>query len=317
MSSNLRGKKVVVFGGNGFIGSHLVNHLCEEACEIKIITRQKNSKKKIFFANEPGQVSFDEIDYNQSAINKAVSNYDIVFNLIGILAENKKSKFSFVHTEIPRMIAKSSNINKVKSLIHMSALNVNTIKDSKYALSKYSGEIELKKEFPNAVIVRPSVVFGKGDNFTNFFSKLSKFSPFLPLIGTPYVKFSKDIFKIINFEKKVKFQPVYVGDLSNFLIKMIGKKNKTYEITGPSTKSFSQIFDLILEQKKRRRLYIPLPFFQAKVMAFFLELLPGQLLTRDQITLLKYDSISKKGLTNLKTVVSNPLSMETVLKTYL
>ena len=167
----------------------LLNHLCEEACEIKIITRQKNSKKKIFFANEPGQVSFEEIDYNQSAINKAVSNYDIVFNLIGILAENKNSKFKFVHTEIPRMIAKSANINKVNSFIHMSALNVNIIKDSKYALSKYNGEIELKKEFPNAVIVRPSVVFGKGDNFTNFFSKLSKISPFLPLIGTPSINF--------------------------------------------------------------------------------------------------------------------------------
>ena len=131
MSSNLRGKKVVVFGGNGFIGSHLVNYLCEEACEIKIITRQKNSKKKIFFANEPGQVSFEEIDYNQSAINKAVSNYDIVFNLIGILAENKNSKFNFVHTEIPRMIVNSSNIDKVNSFIHLSALNVNIIRDSK------------------------------------------------------------------------------------------------------------------------------------------------------------------------------------------
>ena len=154
--------------------------------------------------------------------------------------------------------------------------------------------------------------------FTNFFSKLSKFSPFLPLIGTPYIKFSRNIFKILNFEKKVKFQPVYVGDLSKFLIKMIDKKNKTYEITGPSVKSFSQIFDLILEQKKNElRLYIPLPFFQAKIIAFFLERLPQPLLTRDQIILLKYDSISKKGLSNLKTVVTNPLSMETVIKTYL
>jgi NADH dehydrogenase len=146
---------------------------------------------------------------------------------------------------------------------------------------------------------------------------MSKFSPFLPLIGTPSIKFSKNIFKIFNFEKKVRFQPVYVGDLSKFLIKMIDKKNKTYEITGPSIKSFSQIFDLILEHKKRTRFYFPLPFFQAKIIAFFLERLPGSLLTRDQITLLKYDSISKKGLSNLKTVVTNPLSMETALKTYL
>jgi NADH dehydrogenase len=317
MSLNLRGKRVVVFGGSGFIGSHLVNHLCEEACEIKIITRKKKSKNKLFFANEPGQVSFEEIDYNQTAINKALSNYDIVFNLIGILAENKKSKFQFVHTEIPRMIAKGAKINKIKSFIHLSALNINVIKDSKYALSKYKGEIELKKEFPNSVIVRPSVVFGKGDNFTIFFSNLSKFSPFLPLIGTPSIQFSKNIFKTLNFDKKVRFQPVYVGDLSKFLIKMISKKNKTFDIAGPSIKSFSQIFDLILEQKERIRIYLPLPFFIARIMAFFLELLPGPLLTRDQIKLLKYDSVSKKGLSNLKTVISNPLSIETVLKTYL
>ena len=317
MSLNLRGKKVVVFGGSGFIGTHLVNHLCEEACEIKIITREKNSRNNFFFANEPGQVSFEEIDYNQLAINKAISNYDIVFNLIGILSENKRSKFKFVHTEIPRMIAKGSKINKVKSFTHLSALNINIIKESKYAQSKYNGEVELKKEFPNSVIVRPSVVFGKGDNFTNFFSNLSKFSPFLPLIGTPSIKFSKNIFKIFDFEKKVRFQPVYVGDLSKFLIKMISQKNKIYEISGPSIKSFSQIFDLILKQKKRTRLYLPLPFFIARIMALFLEFLPEPLLTRDQITLLKYDSISKKGLSNLKTVVSNPLSIETVLKTYL
>ena len=187
------------------------------------------------------------------------------------------------------MIAKSAKTNKVRSFIHLSALNVNVIKDSKYALSKYNGEIELKKEFLNSVIVRPSVVFGKGDNFTNFFSNMSKFSPFLPLIGTPLIKLSKNIFKIFNFEKKVRFQPVYVGDLSKFLIKMIDQKNKTYEISGPSIKSFSQIFDLILQAKKRARIYIPLPFFIARIMAFFLELLPGPLLTRDQIKLLKYD----------------------------
>ncbi len=317
MKLGLRGKKVVVFGGNGFIGSHLVNLLCKESCQIKIISRGDFSDKKFFFANEPGQVSFNQIKYTKSEINNVTKGCDFIFNLIGILYETKDSNFHYVHTEIPKMIAESAKINKVRGFIHLSALNVNKIKDSKYALTKYQGEAEIKKRFPSSIIVRPSVVFGKGDNFTNFFSNMSKLSPFLPLIGTPYIDFSKKFFEILDFKKKVLFQPVYVGDLSKFLIKIIFEKDKTYDLAGPNVKSFADIFDTILNLKRRKRLYIPLPFFQAKIVAFFMELLPKPLLTRDQIRLLKYDSVSSKGLNNLKKRVNNPASIETVINKYL
>ena len=168
MRSNLSGKKVVIFGGTGFIGSHLVKSLCKEACQIQIISRSPKSNQPHFFANDPGQIEVINItEFTQEKVNSVTYDSDIIFNLIGILAESKKNKFEFVHSKIPEMIANSAKANKIRNLIHISALNVDSIKASKYAISKKLGERKISEIFPNAIIARPGVVFGKGDNFTS------------------------------------------------------------------------------------------------------------------------------------------------------
>ena len=318
MRTKLSGKKVLIFGGGGFIGSHLVKHLCKESCQINIISRDTKKNSPLFFANEPGQIKIKKINtFNQQEVDNLVDGCDIIFNLIGILAESKKNKFNFVHCKIPEMIAKSAQKKNIRNLIHISALNVNKIHSSSYANSKFLGEKKIREIFPNSLIIRPGVVFGKGDNFTNFFSSISNFSPFLPLIGTPEINFSNGILKSFNFTKRVKFQPLYVGDLVKFMIHVYHEKNKIYDLVGPVVKSFAEIFDVILKHQGKKRIYLPLPFFAAKIVAFFLETLPNPLLTRDQINLLHHDSVSAKGLVNLKKVVKNPASMETIVKNYL
>ncbi len=249
-------------------------------------------------------------------LDKLIQGADIVFNLIGILYESKKNSFIRAHVDIPREIAASASRVGVSNFVHLSALNIEKFSNSSYATTKLTGESEIKQKFPNCVIVRPSVVFGKGDNFTNFFFKLSKISPILPLIGTPEIIF-KNLIPIINFKKKVKFQPVYVGDLVSFLINVCILKKKFLDIAGPSVQSFDQIFDVLLDSRKKKRIYLPLPFFIANVLAFFLELLPHPLLTRDQIRLLQKDSISSKGFLNLKQFVKNPSSLKSIVDSYL
>ena len=318
MRTKLSGKKVLIFGGGGFIGSHLVKHLCKESCQINIISRDTKKNLPLFFANEPGQIKIKKINtFNQQEVDNLVDGCDIIFNLIGILAESKKNKFGFVHCKIPEMIAKSAQKKNIRNFIHISALNVNKIHSSSYANSKFLGEKKIREIFPNSLIIRPGVVFGKGDNFTNFFSSISNFSPFLPLIGTPEINFSNGILKSFDFTKRVKFQPLYVGDLVKFMIHVYHEKNKIYDLVGPVVKSFAEIFDVILKHQGKKRIYLPLPFFAAKIVAFFLETLPNPLLTRDQINLLHHDSVSAKGLVNLKKVVKNPASMETIVKNYL
>ncbi len=318
MKKEISGKKIAIFGGSGFIGSHLVNHLCKYSCQIDIVTRGNSKKLDFFLGSEPGQVRVVNLkEFSKESLDSVLNGVDIIFNLIGILYETKKNSFEKVHVSILSEIASSAVRNGVRGFIHLSALNIDKTKESSYARSKLKGEDSLKSKFPNCVIVRPSVVFGKRDNFTNLFSNLSNFSPFLPLIGTPEIKI-KGIVPTVNFKKRVKFQPVYVGDLVTFLIAICSQRKKTFDLAGPLVQSFDSIFDVILKTKNRRRIYLPIPLFVGRVMAFFLEALPfPPLITRDQIKLLSYDNISTKGFINLKRIVRNPTSLQSIAETYL
>ena len=317
MNYKISGKKIVIFGGTGFVGSHLVNILCKNSCQIDIITRSNKKKLDFFLANEPGQVRLLKIgEFSAEEIDKFLKNADIVFNLIGILYETKKNSFNEIHFKIAKEVASSAKRNKVRNFIHLSALNVEKSRDSNYAISKLRGENAVRELLPSSIIVRPSVVFGKRDGFTNLFYKMSNFSPILPIIGTPEIK-KKGFMPVVDFSKKVKFQPLYVGDLVSFLINVCLMKKKTYELAGPTIQSFDQIFEIILSVKNRKRIFLPVPFFLAQIMALFFELLPKPLLTRDQIRLLKIDSISNKGYSNLKQYVKNPSSLKSIVGTYI
>ena len=317
MNIKISGKKVVIFGGTGFIGSHLANILCRNACQVDIITRSNKKKLDFFLGNEPGQVRIIKIEsFKKDFLDDLIEGADIVFNLIGILYETKTNSFENIHVDIPREIASSASRVGVRNLIHLSALNIEKSTESVYASSKLRGESAVKEKFSGCVIVRPSVVFGKRDNFTNLFYKMSKISPILPLIGSPEIKF-RSFLPSINFNKKVKFQPVYVGDLVLFLINICIQKKKLFEISGPIIQSFDQIFDAILDSKSKKRIYIPVPFFFANILAFIFEFLPYPLLTRDQVRLLHKDNVSSKGLANLKQFVKNPSSLRSIVGSYL
>lgn len=311
------GKTIVIFGGNGFIGRYLIQTLSKYSCKIIIITRKSHNHEKLRLLAGLGQISIIVLnEYSEEGLAKILKDCDIVINLIGILAENKKDKFLKVHEQIPDMISKIAKDLSIKRFVHLSALGVNKIKNSKYAISKFQGETKVFKNFPSATVIRPSVVFGDEDNFINLFSKIANFLPFLPIFGAPQISFSSEFLDSI-FTSKVKFQPIYVGDLVKFIIGVLDKKGQTYDLTGPSIYTFDEIIKLVLRVKRKRRILFPVPLKLASLMGSILEKLPFQILTKDQVILMMYDNISSKGFSNLKKFIKNPKSMEIILPTYI
>ena len=174
---------------------------------------------------------------------------------------------------------------KIDQFIHVSALGVEKASDSIYAKSKLEGEINVRKNFKNSVILKPSIVYGIDDNFTtNFMSLLSKL-PFMPLY----------------YNGKTKFIPIHVSDLTEIIYQIVSKeiKNEIIECIGPEEFTFKEILKKILKSIRKKRLLIPIPLPIAKMTALFLGLLPKPLLTSDQLILLKYDNTpTKKFKTN-------------------
>ena len=233
-------KIATILGGGGFIGRYCVRNLANKQFRCIIPTRKAFQKGYLKTQAPPGYVEL--IDFNSNNFDKieeAISNSDAVINLIGILYENRKQKFSKIHSDIPDIISRLCEKHKVKKYIHVSAIGSNKDSKSAYQRSKFAGEEKSLMNFKNTVILRPSVVCGPEDNFTNLFAKLS-FSPIIPIVGINY-----------------KFQPIMVTDVADAIVKAIEIKNnegKIYELGGPKIISFGDMVKSIMETIGKKRI---------------------------------------------------------------
>ena len=294
-----------ILGGGGFIGRYLVRNLSKKNYRCIISTRKPFQKGYLKTQATPGSIELIEWKFdNFSEIQTAIENSDIVINLIGILFETRKQKFFDIHTKIPEAISKICSKAGVKKFIHVSAIGANQNSKSLYQKSKFQGELRALENFKNTVIIRPSVVCGPEDNFTNLFSKLS-ILPVIPLVGYNY-----------------KFQPILVDDVVNSISSAIEIKNnygKIYEIGGPKIISFGEMVRSILKSINKKRLVFDMPISIAKFQSTILSLLPfPPLLTRDQCEILTESDnvVSNKELT-LKDLNLTPKDVEEKMNSWL
>ena len=294
-----------ILGGGGFIGRYLVRNLTKKNFRCIISTRNPFQKGYLKTQATPGAIELINWDTkNFSELKEAIKSSDIVINLVGILYETRKQKFYNIHSGIPEAVSKICSESDVKKFIHVSAIGANETSQSLYQKSKYQGEVKALNNFKDTVIIRPSVVCGAEDNFTNLFSKLS-ILPIIPVVGINY-----------------KFQPILVTDVADAIVQAIeakGNEGKIYEIGGPKVISFGDMVKSILKTINKKRFVVQMPMSIAKIQSAITDLLPiPPILTKDQCEILsEADNVVSNNHLTLKDLDINPTDVEEAMKKWL
>ncbi|AJY47570.1 complex I NDUFA9 subunit family protein [Martelella endophytica] len=301
---------VTVFGGSGFIGRYVVRLLAKRGYRIRVAVRRPDLALFLQPLGNVGQITFMQANLRYGdSVRRAVEGADHVVNCVGVLFESGKNGFDAVQAEGARLIAEAAR-DAGAALTHVSAIGADPDSLSHYARSKGQAEATVREICPDAVIMRPSIVFGPEDDFFNKFGKMTLISPFLPLIGGG----------------KTKFQPVYVGDVAEVIARSVdGKveKGKTYELGGRDVLTFRECLEKVLSATGRKRALVSLPFGLASLIGGIAAAIPliKPPLTADQVKLLKTDTIVSKeaeaeGRT-LKGLGIRPAQLDAILPSYL
>jgi uncharacterized protein YbjT (DUF2867 family) len=300
---------VTVFGGSGFVGSQVVQDLARRGWRIRVAVRRPDRAWKLQTSGHVGQIQAVRCDAaDPTQVEAALRGADAAINLIGVLYESGSRSFEAMHVEAARNVATACAAARIDRLVHVSALGANPESASKYACTKAAGEMAVREAKPDAVIIRPSVVFGAGDNFLNRFASMATMAPALPLIGGG----------------RTRFQPVYVGDVAEAIARAVERPDaagRTFELGGPEVVTFEDILKLVLRETRRRNGLAPLPFFVARGIGSLAQLTSivgvAPVLTRDQVTLLESDNLVADGAEGLAELGIEPTGVEAIAPSYL
>lgn len=312
LEGSAQGRLVTVFGGSGFLGRQVVRALARRGWRVRAAVRRPDLAGHLMPCGTPGQVTAVQANIRREyrwSIERAVAGADAVVNLVGILAESGRQKFAEVQGDGAKMIAEAAKAAGLSSIVHVSAIGADDDGASHYAQSKARGESAVRVVLPQSVILRPSVMFGPDDDFFNKIGTLAALSPIFPLVGGGHTR----------------FQPVFVRDVAEAVAIAVeggAKPGTTYELGGPSIKTFRECVEMVLEISHRRRRIVTWPERLARFQAkWFFEWLPNKLITTDQIELLKSDNVvSQAAIAEGRTFAGlgiEPVSPATELPAYL
>ncbi|TIT03373.1 MAG: complex I NDUFA9 subunit family protein [Mesorhizobium sp.] len=301
-------KLVVVFGGSGFVGRHVVRALARRGYRIRVACRRPDLAGHLQPLGNVGQIQPVQANVRvRWSVDRAVQGADHVVNLVAILHESGRQKFTSVHEFGTRAVAEAARAVGA-GLTHISALGADLNAQSDYARTKALGEKAVLETIGDAVILRPSINFGPEDSFFNRFANMARYSPVLPLIGGG----------------QTKFQPVYVGDVAEAVARSVDGKvqgGRIYELGGPQVLTFKECMQEMLAMVDRKRLLVSVPWWVANMQASILGLLPNPLLTKDQVLQLReHNIVSDAAIRDNRTLAGlgiQPQSIGSILPSYL
>lgn len=300
MERVMKDSLVTVFGGGGFLGRQVAQALMEQGARVRIAQRDLAGALRVQPLGALGQKQFVAADIrNAQSVARAVAGSDIVINLVGVLSGDLEGS----HHDGAANVAKAAADAGARALVHVSAIGADAQSQSEYGRSKAAGEAAVKAAFPNATIIRPSIIFGPEDQFLNRFAELISRLPVVPVIGAD-----------------TKFQPVYVADVAQAIANAAADPDRhggqTFELGGPRQISMMELNRWIGKAIGRDRSLVAVPPSIASPIAS-LGWLPGAPITRDQYAMLQRDNVVSPGAPGLAELGVSPTPMEAIADSWL
>jgi len=309
---------VTLVGGSGFLGRYAARALVERGWRVRVACRRVHAAIDVRLAGPPGWVDIVQANVrDRASLERALEGADAVVNLVGILFESGRQSFSGAQADGAALLAQIAAEKGIARFVQVSAIGSDAASKSPYGRSKAEAEAAVREANPDAVILRPSIVFGPEDQFFNRFAEMARFAPFLPSIGGG----------------KTRFQPVYAGDVAEAIAAAVTQPDaagKTFELGGPSTYSFNEIYDFIMQTIDRKRFKLPLPFFVLRPFAyisgalwrfvppFSWGLFGAPPITGSQLEMLTKDNVVAPDALTIRDLGVTPLeSIESIVPSYL
>jgi uncharacterized protein YbjT (DUF2867 family) len=291
--------RVAVFGGSGFLGSEIAARLSAQGLAVRLAVRH------------PDTIPVDDANLtpvyadvrDETSVGLALEGCQAAVNAVGLYLERGAETFEAIHELGALNVAHQCAVLDIHRLIHISGIGADPRSPSSYVRARAKGELLVTDVFAATTILRPSVVFDPVDKFINLLADITRRSPVLPLFGSG----------------ETRLQPVFRGDVAEAVVRALrdsDTREKTYELGGPHVFTYRQLVEMVAAQANRRRLILPIPFPIWDILAATASLLPGQPLTRDQVTLMRTDNVVSKSALTLEDLGIDATALEDVLPDY-
>lgn len=301
---------VTVFGGSGFVGRYAVRALARQGWRVRVAIRRPHLAPELKVMGDVGQIEIVQANIRDAdSVRRALEGADACANLVGVLFERGRQGFEALHATAPKTIAEAATALGVQRLVQISAIGADAGSTAKYAKTKAAGEAAVSAAFPQATILRPSVVFGAEDAFFNRFGAMAAVAPALPLIGGG----------------KTRFQPVYAGDVGEAIASALNDPataGRTYELGGPAVYTFRELMQVVLRESLQKRALAPIPFPIASLLGKVGDIVAAVLpitppITSDQVENLRNDNVVGASALGLQALGVHPTPIDAVLPTYM
>jgi uncharacterized protein YbjT (DUF2867 family) len=288
---------VTVFGGTGFLGRSIVARLAAAGARVRVAVRHTTERAR----PQGGDIKVVYADVRDGGtVAQAVRDSDAVVNAVGLYVEQGEAAFQAVHVDGAQEVARAAREAGIRCVVHISGIGADVNSESSYVRSRALGERAVREACPEATILRPSVLFGRGDALFRSLAAITRISPVFPLFG----------------DGSTRLQPVFVGDVAEAVVKTAGSppgSGKVYELGGPRVYRYKELVELVLVHLNRRRILIPVPFFVWEIQASLLGILPNPPFTRDQVILMRRDNIVSDTALTFSDLSITPRTVEAEL----